>query len=604
MSETDPRLLQEQAEDLYENAPCGYLSALPDGTILKMNRTLLAWLGYQRDEFPAQKRFQELLSIGGRIYYETHFAPLLNMQGFVNEISLDLAKKDRQLLPVLATAVQRRSPTGTAIVNRITLFNVTDRRKYEQELLIERRRAEAAALANAELARQLQADIAVRIQTETQLRQRADLSLFAEHIAKQLHEQGSLTTMLRGCTGVMTERLHAAHAAIWILRDEDDLLELLASSGRYEDLDDSYARMSTDRLMLGRLVTRRQPHWTNEIAVDSLLPDHEWPRREGICAFAGYPLLVGDRVIGLMVLFFTEALSEMMIQALSSAANHIALGIGRIQGAIALSESEARLRSLAEHLEQRVAERTSDLLQSQRSLRALAAELNLAEQRERSRLAAELHDHLQQVLVLGKIKLGQGKRMASPSSSVEVMAQVDDLLTEALTYTRTLVAELSPPVLRDKGLCAALLWLAQYMKKHDLHVTVTVPKDEGVPLPEAQAVLLFQSVRELLINSAKHAGTGEATVTIERQGPELKIEVRDKGKGFQQADAQTAKELSSKFGLFSIQERMHALGGSFTIHSSHCGTTCLLLLPLHQGDSLHSEQPTVSALERFHNEYR
>lgn len=583
MSDVDPRLLQEQAEDLYDNAPCGYLSVLPDGTILKVNRTLLTWLGYQREEFPAQKRFQDLLSIGGRIYYETHVAPLLSMQGFANEISFDVTKRDGQLLPVLATAVQWRGPSGTAIVNRITLFDVTDRRKYERELLIERQCAEAAALANAELAQQLQADIAMRIQTEAQLRQQIDLSSFAAHIAEQLIEQGNLTAMLRGCINVITERLHATHAAIWILKEKDDLLELMASSGLYKDFDNSYAHIAVDRLKIGRIVIERQPKWTNEIAVNPLLPDQEWPRREGICAFAGYPLIIEHRIIGLMVLFFRDALSEMMIKALSSAASHIALGIGRVQALLALSESEARFRSLAEQLEQRVTQRTSDLLQSQRSLRALATELNLAEQRERTRLAAELHDHLQQVLVLGKIKLGQGKKLPQASTTAGIMLQVDDILTEALTYTRTLVTELSPPVLSEQGLCAGLRWLADFMKRHDLRVTVTVPEHDGLSLPKEHAVLLFQSVRELLINSAKHAGTGEAMVTMDWQDSALKIEVSDKGKGFETAAAHTTTELSSKFGLFSIQERMHALGGSFTIQSSHQGTTCILILPLDHG---------------------
>ncbi len=583
MSEFDQRLHQEQAEDLYENAPCGYVSALPDGTILKVNETLLAWLGYQREEFPAEKRVQELLSIGGRIYYETHFAPLLSMQGFVNEISFDLLTKDRQVLPVLATAVQRKSLSGTAIINRIMFFNVTDRRKYEGELLIERKRAEVAALTNAELAQRLQLDIAERRQIEAQLREQVDLSTFAAHIAKQLIEQSNLTTMLRGCVDIITERLHAAHAAVWILQEEDNMLELMASSGLYEDLDKSYARIAVDRLKIGRIVAERQPQWTNEIAVNALLPDCEWPRRKGICAFSGFPLVIEHRIIGLMVVFFGDALSETMIKALSSAANHIALGIERVCASVALSESEARFRSLAEQLEQRVTQRTSDLLQSQRRLRALATELNLAEQRERTRLAAELHDHLQQVLVLGKIKLGQSMRMAQASASAGVMLQVDDLLTEALTYTRTLVAELTPPVLRDQGLCPGLLWLADYMKRHDLRVTVVVPEHNGGRLPEDHAVLLFQSVRELLINSAKHAGTGEAKVTMEWQGSALKIEVSDNGKGFESAAAQTPKELSSKFGLFSIQERMHALGGSFTIQSSHRGTTCVLSLPLDHG---------------------
>ncbi len=580
MTELDPRLLEEQAEDLYEHAPCGYLSVLPDGTILKVNETLLSWLGYERNALVRRTRFQELLSIGGRVYYETHFAPLLLMQGFVHEVAFDLTRNDRQLLPVLTSAIQRRNASGAAILNRITVFNVTDRRKYERELLVERQRAEAAARAIGDLARELEADIAARTQSEAQLRVQANLSRFTARIATHLIEQSDVDDMLRGCIRVMSDELHAGHGAIWIVREDDQMLELRASSGQYTDLDGAYAVIPPDRLKIGRMVTDRQPQWTNEVAGHALLPEDEWPRRNGIGAFAGYPLVVEQRTIGLMALFFRQELSEMVHQALSAAAKHIALGMDRILANVALRESEARFRALAEHLEQRVEQRTLELVQSQRSLRVLTTELNLAEQRERKRLATELHDHLQQLLVLGKIRLGQGKRIAQSPSAAGVIQQVDDLLTEALAYTRTLVAELSPPVLRDQGLGAGLQWLAEYMKKHDLHVTVTLPEHNGLALPEEHVVLLFQSVRELLINSAKHAGTGEATVRMERQAAALTIEVSDKGKGFRVAAAETPKQFSSKFGLFSIQERMHALGGSFTIDSSEQGTRCLLVLPL------------------------
>lgn len=168
-------------------------------------------------------------------------------------------------------------------------------------------------------------------------------------------------------------------------------------------------------------------------------------------------------------------------------------------------------RLFTQDLEAQIKERTRDLKQSQDRLRTMAAELNLAEQRERKRVATELHDHLQQILVLGRITLGQGRRAAAGvPACLDVMSKMDDILTEALTYTRTLVADLSPLVLRDHGLAAGLKWLGEYMKKHQITVTVTMPEKDNLRLPEDQAVLLFQSVRELLINSSKHAGTGQA----------------------------------------------------------------------------------------------
>ncbi|OQW30021.1 MAG: hypothetical protein A4E19_10700 [Nitrospira sp. SG-bin1] len=251
----------------------------------------------------------------------------------------------------------------------------------------------------------------------------------------------------------------------------------------------------------------------------------------------------------------------------------------------ALRETQARLQRWNVELEQAVNEKTAELRQSQDRLRTMTSELNLAEQRERKRLATELHDHLQQMLVVGKLTIGQGKRVTNSLPACEaVLKKVDDILSDALTYSRTLVAELSPPVLRDHGLAASLKWLAEYMKtKHTHTVTVAVPDDTELTLPEDQVILLFQSARELLINSAKHAGTGRATLRMDRRADQLRITVRDEGKGFEPAATAgtPSGELSSKFGLYSIEERMRALGGSFILESvpGH-GTSATLMVPL------------------------
>lgn len=246
-----------------------------------------------------------------------------------------------------------------------------------------------------------------------------------------------------------------------------------------------------------------------------------------------------------------------------------------------LREEQERLQRWNIELEQALNEKTAELRQSQGRLQALASELSLVEQRERKRLANELHDHLQQILVLGKLTIG---RFANGVPDCEiVLKKVDDILSEALTYSRTLVTELSPPVLYDHGLAGGLQWLGDYMKKYGQTVTVMAPEDRDLKLPEDQVILLFQSARELLINSSKHAGTSEATVRMEQRNDYLQIEVQDEGVGFDVAVAADTPNgrISSKFGLFSIQERMWALGGSFHIHSiTGQGTTATLVLPL------------------------
>jgi PAS domain S-box-containing protein len=137
-------LLEESAEDLYENAPCGYLSALPDGTIVKVNQTFLTWTGYRREDLVGHRRLQDLLTSGGRIFHETHYAPLLRMQGSVRGIAVDMICADDRRLPVLLSSTLKMDADGQPLLSRTTVFNATDRREYERELVRERQRAEQA----------------------------------------------------------------------------------------------------------------------------------------------------------------------------------------------------------------------------------------------------------------------------------------------------------------------------------------------------------------------------------------------------------------------------------------------------------------------------
>lgn len=120
-------------EDLYENAPCGYLT-LRDGRIVRLNRTLAEWIGYTPDE-AIGKPFSDYLNIAGRIFYETHVAPLLRMQGSLTEVALDLITKSGSRLPVFVSATERRDAEGKTLYTRVVLFKAAERRQYERGLI-------------------------------------------------------------------------------------------------------------------------------------------------------------------------------------------------------------------------------------------------------------------------------------------------------------------------------------------------------------------------------------------------------------------------------------------------------------------------------------
>ena len=140
----DEALLEQSAEELFEDAPCGYLTCGIDGTILRVNRTLEQWTGFERSTLLG-KRFRDLLTAPGRIYHETHYVPLLQMQGAVREIALDIVRADGTRLPALINSVQGRDEAGRPRIIRTTIFDATDRRAYEQELLRARRREQETA---------------------------------------------------------------------------------------------------------------------------------------------------------------------------------------------------------------------------------------------------------------------------------------------------------------------------------------------------------------------------------------------------------------------------------------------------------------------------
>ena len=215
MALSEPDHIEEDLHDLYENAPCGYLSLRPDGRIFKANQTFCRWTGYVPDELVG-RRLHDFLNIAGRIFYETHFAPLLRMQGFFDEVALDLVKKDREPFPVLVNAAERTDSEGKPQFIRLTVFNATDRRRYERELL--KARDELKSLATT-LERRVAEATAEQLRSDTALvSQREEALLREQFIAVLGHDlRNPLASIFAGIRLIQKSKLDEKAEAIVLM---------------------------------------------------------------------------------------------------------------------------------------------------------------------------------------------------------------------------------------------------------------------------------------------------------------------------------------------------------------------------------------------------
>jgi signal transduction histidine kinase len=220
-------------------------------------------------------------------------------------------------------------------------------------------------------------------------------------------------------------------------------------------------------------------------------------------------------------------------------------------------------------LEQRVTERTA-------ALRQLAVDLTRAEERERRRLAHLLHDHLQQVLVATKMKIDLFTRSGDTTRIASLRSELLTLIDESIATSRSLSVELSPPIVYTGSFLNALRWLgSRFTQQHGLPVDVT-GDDRAAPDADGRA-FLFQATRELLLNTVKHAGATRARITLDRVDGRVRVTIGDDGRGF---DPTAPTGGDGQFGLFSIRERLVALGGSMTVDSAPGrGVTTTLSLP-------------------------
>ncbi len=153
----------ETADELYNAAQCGYFSAMPDGTIVKINDTLLSWLGYERNMLVSRVQWRDLLTKGGQIYYETHYAPLLRMYGVVKEINFEFLTSAGTTLPILVNTLLVYDDAGVPVLSRSLVLDITERKQYERELLLAKNRAEELTVQLQEANRQMNEILSIAV---------------------------------------------------------------------------------------------------------------------------------------------------------------------------------------------------------------------------------------------------------------------------------------------------------------------------------------------------------------------------------------------------------------------------------------------------------
>ena len=192
-------------------------------------------------------------------------------------------------------------------------------------------------------------DITERKRADDLFAQRTRLAELNADVGAALSQGGTLRDILQRCAGALVQHLDAAFARIWTLNDQTQVLELQASAGQYTHLDGPHSRVPVGQLKIGLIAHERQPHLTNAVIGDPRVNDQEWARREGMVAFAGYPLVVADRVVGVMAMFARHPFSDFVQEALASIADSIAVGVERKRGEDALRANEERFRALVEN---------------------------------------------------------------------------------------------------------------------------------------------------------------------------------------------------------------------------------------------------------------
>lgn len=394
-------------------------------------------------------------------------------------------------------------------------------------------------------------------------------------VSNELARAETFDDLCRMAVELGRSRLGFSRLGIWFFDGPDSswVTGAYGTSDAGETVDERHIRRQINHEYEHRIRGGQRLHFTPERPL--------WDgqqQRLGTGAHAMAPLWNGLEIMG------TISADDLLVRGSldETGAELLALFATTIGHLCLRKRVEEELRVLNDELERRVVERTSLAESRAAQLQKLANDLVQTEQRERERMAHVLHDDLQQVLVAAKFQISALRKRSMNHDIGKRLDVIDEHLNESLDVSRTMTAELYPTVLYEAGLGPALDHLARQMKaKHGLNVDTDI--DDGLEYGDRDvAYFLFQSVRELLFNIIKHAGTMSAFVGLERlDDRDVEVVVSDCGIGFDPSGMTSSSDIQTGLGLLWLQERTEYIGGRLTIDSAPGqGTRVSLVVPL------------------------
>jgi PAS domain S-box-containing protein len=422
-------------------------------------------------------------------------------------------------------------------------------------------------------------DVSERRRAEEALLERTRLAELNAEVGLALTGAADLPEILSLCAAAVVKHLDAAFARVWTLDRAGEVLELQASAGMYTHTDGLHGRVRVGEYKIGRIARDRRPHLTNEVTDDTEISDREWARREGMVAFAGYPLVLGDRLLGVMAMFSRQPLSGVSLDALATVANAVALGIER----------------------KRAEEERSRLLESERQARLSAEQANRLKDEFLATLSHELRTPL--TAIIGWSRMLQDGQLDSEAqeralTTIQRNALLQSQLIEDVLDVSRIVSGKMRLEVRPIEVSSVIEAAVEAVLPASDAKGVRLQRvlDSGTSMVSGDPNRLQQVVWNLLTNAIKFTSRGgRVQVRLERVDSHVEIVVSDTGAGipadvlphvferFRQADSSTTRKHGGLgLGLAIVRHLVEMHGGTVQAESEGegQGATFTVMLPL------------------------